>query len=251
MSFFGNTTTELWRISAHDYRPIYKDTSVRAVLLFLLLIDALAVTTDVGVTLLKHQNNSADSWYLDFFRLDTEYGAWAFYGYAKLAAITWLLFAVFSKTRMVSYLLLAMVFAYTTLDDALLIHERAGRAIVASGSLAQLDGSIGTAVGEVIYFLVAGALILSLLFFAVRSASRPERPHVVVLALLMLAIGFFAVLVNLIEGALTGVSRFGAKASSLLDDGGELMVSSFALVYALSIWRRAKSGFSRSLTVIK
>ena len=49
----------------------------------------------------------------------------------------------------------------------------------------------------------------------------------------------FAVFINFIEGAVTDHSRIAKKALSLIDDGGELVISSIALVVALSIWRRS------------
>ena len=147
--------------------------------------------------------------------------------------------AVYINTRQKSYLYLAIVFTYTTLDDALQLHERAGRANETAGIIPQSGGFTDIASGETAYFLLVGVMILLCLFFAIRSADDSQRPQVILMALFMLMIGFFAVFIDFIEGAVTGTSRYMGKFLSLVDDGGELVVSSLAVVLALSIWQQS------------
>lgn len=229
-----------------DYKNYFSLPNGLCVLYLLLSIDLLALATDITVTLLKDYNPDLPSWILWDLRIDREYSIWAYYGYAKLAIIALLMSAVYISTRLISYLYLAIVFTYTTLDDALQLHEQAGREIVTSGILPQSGGFIDIAFGETAYFLLTGVIILSLLFFAIRSAEDSQKPQVILMVLLMLLIGFFAVFINLIEGVMTDTSRFAKKLLSLMDDGGELIVSSFAVAYALSIWQQRPRRSSRS-----
>ena len=238
MFYYQVIARNIASIFSFDYKNYFYGSNRLFILYLLLSIDLLALATDITVTLLKEYNPDLPSWILWDLRIDTEYSIWAFYGYAKLAVIALLMSALYMNTRLKSYLYLAIVFAYTTMDDALLFHERAGRAIVSSGILPQSGWSIDMAFSEAAYFLPVGVIILLCLFFAIRSAEDSQRPQVIVMALFMLMIGFFAVFIDFIDGAMNDTSRYVAKFLSLMDDGGELVVSSFAVVFALSIWQQ-------------
>ena len=209
----------------------------RGVLLtWLIVVDLLAILTDIVVTLIKRSALEANLETLRLLRLDSDDGLWAPYGYLKLAAIAALLFGIHRMARQRAYLLLGVVFAIAALDDALLLHERAGRFLVSVSGIDANGAQAVVGAAETVYFAAVALIVVTMTVVAVRISAGPQRPKVLLLAIFFLAIGFFAVVVNLAEAVLFDVSRMMSKAASLVDDGGELIVSSLALVLAASIW---------------
>lgn len=218
-------------------------------LIWLLAIDIVAIIVDACATLLKKAGLTGNPDKLAFLRLDSEFGIWAPYGYLKLFVVAGLLFAVWRATEKRCYMLIAVVFGYTAMDDAFLIHERAGRQLSQHIDLSAFGTFARVGIAESFYFIVSGSLIVALLFLAVRQARGEHRLNAMVLSVLMLALGFCAVIVNVIESVLMDISRLAAKAVSFIDDGGELVITSFALVLAASLYaeyRRAARPVART-----
>lgn len=239
----GRMRADVDALLRFDYRATLLHGPILALLIVLLALDGLAIASDATVTAAKQMGWLGDPQSYQALRMDSEYGLWAWYGYLKLFAIAGLLAAIYRRSGAQSYLLLATVYFYTALDDSLLLHERAGRLLTGVETRDGSAGGILTGIGELGYFAVVGVFILFLLGLAVARAGKDQRPQVALMALLMLVIGFCAVAVNLIEAILADFSRLAMKAASLLDDGGELVASSFALALALAF---SRSGAQRA-----
>ncbi len=236
-SLTGRVTDDLRAVLAFDARAALAGGGVTALLVVLLALDMAAVISDVLATAAKHLDLLSHDDAANLFRLDTEYGPSAFYGYAKLFAIAGLLALVARQRQNRAFAFLASVFFYAALDDSLLLHERAGRALAGLDTTNLFNGSFGGGLAEAAYFATVGVFILGLLAAAVHAVKGPDRPAVLILTGLMLVIGFCAVAFNLMEAALADVSRVAMKVLSLADDGGELVASTLALVLSASLAR--------------
>lgn len=233
----GRVLDDLHAVRAFDVRALLAGGGLMFALGVLLALDMAALVADVLATAAKHLDLLSHDDAANLFRLDTEYGPSAYYGYAKLFAIAALLAFVWRRRQSRAFGFLAAVFLYAALDDSLLLHERAGRALAGLDTTGLFDGTLGHGLAEAAYFGIVGLFILGLLAAAVRSARGPDRPAVLLLTGLMLVIGFCAVGVNLMEAAFADISRIIMKALSLLDDGGELVASTLALVLSAGLAR--------------
>lgn len=231
---------DLRAVRAFDVRTVIAGGGVTVLLVVLLALDLTAIVSDVLATAAKHLDLLSHDDAANLFRLDTEYGISAYYGYAKLFATAGLLALLSRQRQSRAFALLATVFFYAALDDSLLLHERAGRALASLDPMGLFAGTFGHGLAEAAYFGVVGLAILGLLAAAVRTVAGPDRPAVLILTGLMLVIGFCAVAVNLMEAALADISRIAMKALSLADDGGELVASTLALVLSAGLARAAR-----------
>jgi len=228
----SQTLSDGWQsLRRYDYRKGLFAGPFTGLLVVLLMVDGLAILTDVIATFLKDYNPDLPKWLLWNFRLDVEFSVWAVFGYLKLIAISVLMWLCYRRTGLVSFLLLFLVYFYTTLDDMFTLHEQAGRVLGAWTST-------NFAVGETLYFVIVGVFIVSILYRAVSRATKTYHSETWLLAVGLLGIGFFAAFINMIEGLLTGLSRSMLKVFSLIDDGGEMVVSSVIVVLALIVYAK-------------
>ena len=228
---------DIQAVRAFDVRAFLAGGGLMTLLCILLALDMAAVVSDVLATAAKHLDLLSHDDAANLFRLDTEYGVSAFYGYVKLFAIAGLLALVARRNHSRAFAYLAFVYLYAALDDSLLLHERAGRVLANLDRTGLFAGTIGGGLAELAYFAFVGLCILGLLAAALRAARGSDRPAVIILTGLMLVIGFCAVGVNLMEAALADVSRTAMKALSLADDGGELVASTLALILSAGLVR--------------
>lgn len=232
--WFGHFSKR-WEISADLTRFCL------VVLTILLLIDAASVLSDVTVTLLREWNRSLVPMWLHGLRLDTEYGLWANIGYAKLLCAFLLLADLFARTRLSSYGLLALIFLYLTLDDALLFHEGIGDFLASITDLSGFGTISQDHIGELVYLATVGPIVVATLVIANLLAPPVHRINIRIISMLVLGIGFFAVFIDFVDQIVAQFSRIGSKLMGLLDDGGENAAVSLAIAFLIMIRTRLVS----------
>lgn len=224
-------------LSRFDYRDWFWTGWRRTLLVWLIVLDMIAIGSDVVALAAKELGYLSRPDAADFFRLGAEYGLSGLYGYAKLFVISGLLFTIFRQTGLRSYLFLALTYFYTALDDTFIVHERVGRLLLQLTEATGQGGQLFIGLSETAYFLIVGPVIVGLIALAIVRAPDAHRAVVSLLGLLLLAIGFCAVFLNLVEAMLKDMSRYAMYPVSLMDDGGELVFASLATVLALATWR--------------
>ncbi len=172
----------------------------------------------------------------DLFSLAREQGLPEIFQYVKLLLIIVLLLARYRQTDERGYLAWIPLFAYFLLDDALAIHERAGRLLAANIDSPRLWGLDTGEAMETAVVGVAGLLLLLLILLAHGRGSgrfrRRNRQMLLLLGVLLL----FGVLLDLVFSALT-VNWRAATSLAAIGDGGEMAAVSLFAAYLLRLNR--------------
>ena len=164
------------------------------------------------------------------------------FGYLKMASIVVLLLGTYGLSEKRMYSIWAGIFAYVLLDDALLIHERLGRAVAGpSGSTWAYD------MGQLVVWILVGIFLLAISIGALVLSSGQNRTNGILLLGTLLALGFFAVLVDLVHVIVQSWFRGADLLFTVIEEGGEQLVLSLAVAVALLI-RRSERKKSPLLT---
>ena len=170
------------------------------------------------------------------YALDYDRGHAEFYQYIKLLWIIALFAALFARTRTAGFAAWGLLFAYLLLDDALAIHETVGGFVAQALPFAELAGLRAQDFGELAVSAAAGAVLLTLLAWAYargRAAFRRVSRHIV---LLLAALAFFGVAVDMLQ-SLFRYDGIVAPLLGIIEDGGEMLVMSFAVWYVFLLHR--------------
>jgi hypothetical protein len=166
--------------------------------------------------------------------------------YIKYLAICLALGRLFVTTRLRVMLGWLVVFAFLLLDDAGRLHERFGLAFDAWTHLPGIGSLRARDIGELVFALLAGLVVLPLVVFGWLRGARPARAMSTDLALLLVALAGCGVGADLVHRMLSPSSM--EMLAGLFEDGGEMFVLSFACAY-ISQWMTGQVRFrpARSL----
>lgn len=151
--------------------------------------------------------------------------------YLQLLALGTMLLWLFAHMRRLVLLLWAGLFVYLACDDALRLHERAGARIADAWAYPDALGLRARDWGELSAALAAGLVAVPLLVTAWRRAFGPARMIARDLSLLLAALLSCAIGVDMLQVAWAD-SWLGTPLV-LLEDGGEMVVTSVAVYYVL------------------
>jgi len=152
--------------------------------------------------------------------------------YIKALWVITLLLFVFYKTRIVDYILWALLFFYILLDDLLKIHERLGKLVVENIELTSFYGLQTIHFGElVVTALIAIFLLTPLFLFYVKSEENSFKQASRYLFLLFLALVFFGVVIDMVHIMLSGFGEVVDHLMEGIEEGGEMIVMSFTVWY--------------------
>lgn len=199
------------------------DTTVATALLLLL------VGADIAFVLAHYFQTTG---LLDdaLFSLERDRGYPEFFQYVKALSIVVLLFLVSTRNKVIGYGVWSLLFLYLLLDDAMQIHEVFGGHIATSLGFAPAIGLRAQDFGEVAVSAIAAAVFfVSLAFFYVGGSGsfRKASRHLI---LLLMALAFFGVFIDLLHVAV----KMGWEITWLLgviEDGGEMVVMSLMAWY--------------------
>jgi hypothetical protein len=227
------TPNESWRGSI-DHLIREGDSQLLAGLLFLIAVDFGFIVIDAlhRVYLALYTDNvSLVGWR---WRIGSDHSYAEMFGYAKGAMLVALLIATYSLSRRWLYLIWAGVFLYVLLDDALLIHERLGRA-VAGPSSSRWDWDMG----QLAVWMLVGTILLAIAVAGLAHSSGQDRTNGILLLLALAALGFFAVVVDLVHVIFRSSFQGANLLFTILEEGGEQLALTIALGLTVLI-RRSK-----------
>lgn len=152
--------------------------------------------------------------------------------YVKELWIVLILTITYSRRKETVYLIWILLFGFFLVDDFARIHENLG------GNIAQISSSlnfISKDLGEFLGVLIIGMLFLIVFLFAFFKAKRKDKRASVALGFLVSALLFFGIAVDLIHSAFKSSSMVIYEFLALVEDGGEMLVMTLILWYAMNM----------------
>lgn len=217
--------------------PGLRLTSVHA-LVVLLGLDTFFIAAHV-LTGLRIYSGEIDGWPSRWY-LGSDWSLSERFMHVKWAALSVILFAAAVAHRSLLLLVLGATFLVLLLDDALLLHERAGEAVARATGLAARLGDRAPFVVEVVYFAAGGTILGALALAGWRAASSRTRDLVKPMAYLFGALIACGVGVDFVHQMAAERSLLDGLLGTI-EDGGELVIASVLLAYAIGAFR-ARSG---------
>lgn len=208
------------------YNPAMRARSTLIVLAVLVCGDLLFI----GLHLVHLQTSLLPS---DRWSISRDHGFAELFQYLKYVAICLALGHLFIRTRLRVMLGWMAVFGFLLLDDAGRIHERFGLLFAASTHLPNIGGLRARDIGELVFALLAGLLVLPLVIFGWLRGAPPARAISTDLALLLVALAGCGVGADFVHRLLS-LSSMDVLAG-LIEDGGEMLVLSVTCAY-LTQW---------------
>jgi hypothetical protein len=188
-----------------------------------------------------------EAWPRDpIFSLDYNAGfAQAFNSAQTLLLVATLLWLA-QRTRASLYLALGAVFFIVLLDDALAVNQLLGRPLVEALGLVDRPRLLAQSLAEMLVYLALAIPVVALLATGwLRACPRHRRAGAGFLGLLAL-LAFFATAMDLVHLAFIK-SFFGSRlVLELLEEGGEMVTLSAALLFALGLARRLPQAAART-----
>lgn len=162
------------------------------------------------------------------------------FNYLKWALISVSLIIIAIRDRWVIPFVWALVFLMILADDSLQIHETIGWHI---GERLGLDVRFHLKPpeqGELFVFAVMGLSVVFLVGFSLTKAGASSRRLSTLYSLIIVALAFFGVVLDVIHQGIVNFADVNPSAAffkhlfALLEDGGEMLVASFAVAFTLA-----------------
>lgn len=166
--------------------------------------------------------------------INLEFGLGESFQYAKFLTVVVVMVVLARRLHRAGPALWGLVFLYLAADDALAIHEAVGRALAGRWDLAE-----GAIVSQVAAGLVVGLAVLILATLAYRVSGLRRRVSAV-FGVGLIGLGLFGVGVDGIHGLpAVADNRWLNVGVRLIEEGGEMLVASFLVAFALLVVRDA------------
>lgn len=172
------------------------------------------------------------------YSLETDRGLAELFGYAKEGLVVIALFFLYRRTRALGYAAWSFAFLITLMDDSFQLHESGGEYLVAHLNLPSVLGLRPLDAGELIVWTVLGVLMLAALAVGHRRSATEVRSHSRRLFLLLAALLFFTVIMDMVHVLVTGTAH---GVAAIIEDGGEQIVLSGTVAYVIWIAERHRA----------
>ena len=149
--------------------------------------------------------------------------------YLKYIVICLVLWQLFLKTRLRVTLGWLAVFVFLLLDDSARLHEHFGLAFAAATHLPDIGSVRARDIGELVFALLAGLVVLPLVVFGWLRGAQVARAISIDLALLLVALTGCGVGADFVHRMLSLTSM--DLLAGLVEDGGEMFVLSLTCAY--------------------
>ncbi len=157
--------------------------------------------------------------------------------YAKTAATAALLYLCSRRHAQPIYLAGAVAFLIIVVDDALMIHETTGGYLAARFDLPSAGGLRPQDLGELGVYATWALVIGALGIYGIAASSAVHIRAAMLFAGVIGFIAFFSVVVDMAEIAIYWQFRRAALMIGVIEDGGEMIGMTIALILALTLWR--------------
>ncbi len=177
--------------------------------------------------------------------IENDRGIVGLWGYLKWVAITGVLLLLWMRRGGPVFLGLAGVFFILLIDDALEVHERLGTFITVSAGFSDTLALRGQDFGELVSFGALGLLVLSVFgpaYLASDSDARRQALWFLALVGLLAVFGVGADMLHIAAIRLTDglTEAILGPLIAVIEDGGELLVATAILIYAVHLCAQAR-----------
>lgn len=228
ISMQGNLGIAAFRRRVHRIINAPRLADGAMLLAILLLADAAFI---LGHTLHKLTPLLADAAYA----LDMEWGYPEIFQYVKFGALVALLGVLWSRTREPLFGAWMLLLTYALCDDSLQVHERVGAQLAAEWHFGHAFGLRAIDFGELIVTGTAGTALVSLIVFMGARSGRLARSDSRTLAILIAALGFFGVVMDMVHVVADGYIQYVGGMLGIIEDGGEMVVVSLMCWYVSTL----------------
>jgi len=197
----------------------------------LVLVMLLVIVTDallLGVHLYARTLSSPHQVYY----VDADRGFGEFFQYVKFVWLIVLVAVIARDRRSWQIAMWLLPFTYFLLDDALLVHERAGARLAGSLDLPEAIGLRATDLGEHLVSGIAGVVVLLPLATGYLLAPRPARRVYHRFTVGVGALLFFGIVVDSLHIVILEEPRIGDWLG-FIEDGGEMLSTSALVIMAI------------------
>jgi hypothetical protein len=132
----------------------------------------------------------------------------------------------------------ALVFSYLLIDDIVQVHEQVGDFLGRRVALLSLFGERAADVGEITFAGLVALGCIVLLGIAYRQGSESFRHFSRRLALLVFLLALFGVVIDFVHGFLMRYGPWVDWSIAVIEDGGEMVVTSVIVWYCYSWAKR-------------
>lgn len=197
----------------------------------LIVIDLAFVVVEITIEVAQ------EYWFAGAYRfsLNTDGGIPEIYGYAKVQLLILALFVAWREARDSALLAWICIFLFVQAEDAGQLHETIGVRLDDALGLPSLAGLDGHDVGELIWFALVGPVLLAVLVRGERRNGPGVSSLSFVLFVCAALLAAFAVVLDPV--ALVVQEQLGVRGLGVVEDGGELVMQSLALLAGLA-WIR-------------
>ena len=169
------------------------------------------------------------------FSLAADRGYAELFQYLKALTIAVSFIAMAWQTREGLYGAWAVLFVYVLCDDAMEIHESAGRALSTHWDYDSAFGLRAVDLGELTVSALAGIPLLGLITYFYRRSSHRARDASKDLVLLLAILVFFGIVVDMVHSLVEDLALQGL---TIIEDSGEMVSMSLIAGYAVQLRRR-------------
>jgi len=181
------------------------------------------------------------------YALTREKGYAEAFQYIKLYWIILAAAGLLWRTRAPVYASWVVVFGYLLVDDALQVHESAGKIIAANWGFRVLLGLRAVDSGELVVSAIAGLSLLGLVWGGYLRSGRDAQNASKDFLVLIAALAFFGVGFDVLH-QLVRTTRLD-ELFTIAEDGGEMVVVSIACAYAVGLLLRGGVPIPRGSSV--
>jgi len=197
----------------------------------LLVIDLAFIIVEVTIEVAQ------EYWFAGAYRfsLNTDGGIPEIYGYAKVQLLIVVLFIAWRETRDSALFAWICIFLFVQAEDAGQLHETIGVRLDDALGLPAVAGLDGHDLGELLWFALVGSVLLTVLVRGERRNGPGVSDLSFVLFVCAALLASFAVVLDPV--ALVVEAQLGLRGLGVVEDGGELVAQSMALLAGLA-WIR-------------
>ncbi len=173
----------------------------------------------------------------DFFNIGRDWSAAEIFGYLQWALMATIFFVARFKGGEVIFFWLGLALLFILSDDSLQIHEKMGWL---GGALLGENNPLSSAIGEIVFFAFAGALLFGPLLLVWIQTSKQVKGKIWPLAFLFLGLVFFGVGVDFLHFLAPETSWIGGLLL-IAEDGGEMIILSLMASYVIGVFGNFES----------